>query len=332
MFYSGGWSSRLYLVEAISSNTDLSKSISQVTKFLIRLYGGKYHGPDEAESFVTLDKATQVLIYFKCGELGLGPKIYGVFNGGRLEEYIPSHTLTNSEVQDPEIQTQLMRKLVRFHHLQVPVTNRRIDMIEKPAERFLIYESERGRSYLCKVCAHHGQSVEDYAFDWRPELEWFRKIVPKVQSPDVLCTNDMNHMNCLIRDEPDQFGEIVTLVDYELASMNPRGRDLGNHFIMWEYKADESESLVYPSEDVRKRIIAKYLAATLEITGRKPIEDIDTVEHLLLESEFYALMWLVQLYSEVLQPKDPPHMMADPKNTLVLLVSMLMYFKIQPTI
>ena len=149
------------------------------------------------------------------------------------------------------------------------------------------------------------------------------KFDSKIESPDVLSVNDMNHLNCLIREEPDQFGEFVTLVDYEMASMNPRGRDIANHFIMWHYKFDHSAQLDYPDEETRRRMIGYYLAATAEIVGKQLDAELDTVEHLLLESEFYAMMWLFQIYSEQLQPKQPPHMMSDPANAGILLVSLI---------
>ena len=124
-----------------------------------------------------------MLIYYECGQRGLGPRIYGALDGGRLEEFIPSHTLTTNEVQEPEVQRQLMRKLVRFHHLQVPVSNKRIDMLEVPAERYLELDSPAGRTYSRKVCDYHGKNFEEYVFDWRSEIAWLRSLIPRSRAP-----------------------------------------------------------------------------------------------------------------------------------------------------
>ncbi|PIC37839.1 hypothetical protein B9Z55_010042 [Caenorhabditis nigoni] len=50
--------------------------------------------------------ATQVFMesvsFAIFSERGLGPKLYGFFEGGRMEEYLPSRTLTLDDVRNPE--------------------------------------------------------------------------------------------------------------------------------------------------------------------------------------------------------------------------------------
>ncbi|KAJ8886040.1 hypothetical protein PR048_012246 [Dryococelus australis] len=78
--YSGGLNNFLYLVALPSSCKPLSSEPSQV---LLRLYG-QIHGEQVLESLLT-----ESVIFTLLSERGLGPKLYGVFPGGRLEQYIP---------------------------------------------------------------------------------------------------------------------------------------------------------------------------------------------------------------------------------------------------
>ena len=49
-----------------------------------------------------MEKTSRHLIFFLfLAERNLGPKLQGVFPGGRLEEFIPGHPLTTTELRSP---------------------------------------------------------------------------------------------------------------------------------------------------------------------------------------------------------------------------------------
>ena len=81
--YRGGLSNRVYTCENLAGGDP--------EKVLLRFYGGNLI--DETDPGRALPKASEVLIYCKMGELGLGPKIFGIFEGGRVEEFIPVITI-----------------------------------------------------------------------------------------------------------------------------------------------------------------------------------------------------------------------------------------------
>lgn len=56
----------------------------------MRLYG-QTHGETAIENIIT-----ESVIFTLLSERGLGPKLHGIFPGGRLEEYIPVSSLTFS--------------------------------------------------------------------------------------------------------------------------------------------------------------------------------------------------------------------------------------------
>lgn len=93
LLFSGGMSSRLYVCEQLAAQT--------TTKVLIRLYGGKIVMGDHP--YRTLTEAGEVLLYQKMGELGLGPRLLGVFAGGRLEQYIEVRTVMALRSNDARV-------------------------------------------------------------------------------------------------------------------------------------------------------------------------------------------------------------------------------------
>lgn len=75
---SGGLSNLLYFCSLPSTHTPVTGEPSQV---LLRMYGQLLDKNDT--------KITDSVITMMLSERNLGPKLYGIFPGGRLEEYIP---------------------------------------------------------------------------------------------------------------------------------------------------------------------------------------------------------------------------------------------------
>ena len=78
MVHSGGLSNLLYYCSLPSTHTPVTGEPSQV---LLRMYGQLLEKNDT--------KITDSVITMLLSERNLGPKLYGIFPGGRLEEYIP---------------------------------------------------------------------------------------------------------------------------------------------------------------------------------------------------------------------------------------------------
>jgi len=317
---SGGMCSRLYIVEDISSNNNDSDNCDNddelVKKFLIRLYGGKVIGGDESK-YLTLDRSTQILIYYLCGEIGCGPKIYGSFNGGRLEEFIPCRLMVTDDLNNSTLRQNFASKLARIHNLKLPITSKILDTLEMAKESLKLFDTADGHEYHQKLAAQMGPLDISYIFefDWRSAIEWMIDVGKKFETRHVLCTNDMNIANALIRDKPDKFGEYVTLVDYELASMNPRGIDLGNHFLFHTIDVNSPTFLSgidYPSEDLRQKIIGEYLEQSKIFHNGSDWDEngIDSIEHVLLEAEHGCLQKTLFFLGFMLEPKDETNPMS----------------------
>ena len=83
----------MYLCELLN---DDDKEDIKPAKFLIRIMGGRVLSKeDEATTFGLMKPSIgcQTINYIVQAMRGEGPKIYGVFEGGRIEEFIQSWVL-----------------------------------------------------------------------------------------------------------------------------------------------------------------------------------------------------------------------------------------------
>jgi choline/ethanolamine kinase len=70
----------------------------------------------------TLSAAQQAIVYWEMSRRGWGPKVYGFFPGGQLEEYfVGSHTLTAKEAWDVVVRCAVAKSYARLHSLQLPL-------------------------------------------------------------------------------------------------------------------------------------------------------------------------------------------------------------------
>lgn len=82
----GGLSNLLYRCSLPSTLSPLNGEPSQV---LLRMYGQLHSNEISSGPGSELTTITDSVIFMLLSERKLGPKLYGIFPGGRLEEYIP---------------------------------------------------------------------------------------------------------------------------------------------------------------------------------------------------------------------------------------------------
>lgn len=110
---SGGLSNWLYNVELPEGAAPVRGEPRQV---LLRLYG-QVHGERALEGLIT-----ESVIFTLLSERRLGPKLHGIFPGGRIEEYIPARPLLTKELADPSLSSLIAEKMANIHSMQVPIS------------------------------------------------------------------------------------------------------------------------------------------------------------------------------------------------------------------
>lgn len=207
----GGQSNLIYLV----SSTNLTKISSETPAcFLIRIHCQPAH-----------QVFNDTVIFSVLSERGLGPKLYGFFPGGRLEEFLPSRTLDTDIIKLPNIAQQVGAIFPKYHAIDVPISKNAgaLQFIRHNLEAYkelggtvhkmrpysIKYEKEKVRETI---------SVDDL----EREIEVFEKWTKALEDTIVFCHNDLAPLNVL---ELDDTKELV-LIDFEYASYNWRGFDL----------------------------------------------------------------------------------------------------------
>ncbi|XP_066959984.1 choline/ethanolamine kinase isoform X4 [Macrobrachium rosenbergii] len=237
--HGGGLSNLLYYCALPPTHPPKSTEPSEV---LLRIYG-QVHGEDALESLLT-----ESVIFALLSERRLGPRLYGVFPGGRLEQFIPARSLLTEELGDRELSPLIASKMARIHALNVPIS-KEPSWLWNTMEKWL----KSGQELFSKKPNIDGipEHILDRVkkFNYRKEIDYLRKIIAKVQSPVVFSHNDMQEGNILLNTQGKTPDDRLSIIDFEYCSYNYRGFDIANHFCEWMY---EYKLPVYPYYTVAK--------------------------------------------------------------------------------
>ena len=192
----GGLVNRMKLVTIKSTNY----------KVLIREYGGNFLDGEKLRSFLP-PISYQLLIFHELSKMKIGPELLGVFESGRIEEFIPSHTLKPDEFNDEEIMKDLAINTAIIHSLKLPFNQR-------PANRFGLmtegYRKFMNETDLEKFCGNFKTGIldcgADYELfktivntDWSEEANDLMKIIDTFDPKIGLTLWDTNYLNVLVR-------------------------------------------------------------------------------------------------------------------------------------
>jgi len=110
----GGLTNLVFSV-ALPNNVQVCGREPHVT--LLRLFGEEHNSPEQQYKLII-----QTVVFTMLAERNLGPKLHGVFPGGRFEEFIMGHTLTPQEMRTVDYSRQIARNVALVHSLNVPVS------------------------------------------------------------------------------------------------------------------------------------------------------------------------------------------------------------------
>lgn len=259
----------------------------------------------------------ETLSFYAIGVAGLGPKMYGAFDGGRVEQFLPSHTLREADYieRGSELVLELARQLARFHALELPISQIKYDMLNIAES----YHNECDRDALKAFGQHFGISTKTAEeFDIAHEIQWAKSIEKVISSRIVTCKGDLVKHNVLVLDEKNKFGEKIMIIDYERTARDYRGRDIGELFTMQQYEmVNDMFTTVsdYPSEEWRREFIQEYLNETKTLSYFEWSDVWDTVEHVLMEAEFFGLYILLLYSGSIVRLKTDNSMRQQPIET-----------------
>uniref|UniRef100_S4RYQ3 ethanolamine kinase n=1 Tax=Petromyzon marinus TaxID=7757 RepID=S4RYQ3_PETMA len=222
-------------------------------------------------------------------ERALGPKLYGIFPQGRLEQYIPSRKLATEELWVPELSAQIATKMGHFHLMQMPFN-------KEP--RWLFDTMTRYLDQVMTLNFSREVQIRKFnkllAFNLVQEMDSLKALLAETLSPVVFCHNDCQEGNttCQLNEEDSTASARLMIIDFEYSSYNYRGFDIGNHFCEWMFDYSQpswpffkTNVENYPSREQQLLFIRQYLAAC----GDDDDIDLNKEEAMLVEVNRFAL-------------------------------------------
>ncbi|KAG5191711.1 kinase-like domain-containing protein, partial [Tribonema minus] len=249
-------------------------------RVLLRCYG--------LNSNAFFDRSAELLAFKYLARNGLGPQLLGEFANGRIEEFLDAQTLTPELMRAPRMSAQIARQVAAMHALR-PAGLDTAPQLLRTLQRWHAMaragaQLPRSSSGDVDVIAQLDACVAE-----------LRARLAATPSPTVFCHNDLQYGNVMYTcaedggsGGSDGGSGGLYLIDYEYASYNPRGFDVGNHFCEWcaDYRGAAPHALDaarFPSDAQRRAFCAAYLG---ESDGAAAAPRVDA---LMREAQEYAL-------------------------------------------
>ncbi|CEF60143.1 Protein kinase-like domain-containing protein [Strongyloides ratti] len=271
----GGLSNLIFKIELPSHIKPTGKEPSCA---LIRIHG--------SSSSLTL--IIDTIIFTILSERSMGPKLFGIFSEGRLEEYIPSRCLSKIDLHQECVQKNVAFLLSQIHTLCCPIKKESV-LVDQIKQWLKNIELKLGKNAkweikTTQIDSKYSKNAPKYVTleSLKNELEYVEECLNKSNSPIVFCHNDLQEGNILLSNEYEltKEGKLKKIdndidesliqpffvIDYEYANYNYRGFDFGNHFCEWGISYDTEDSCGYtintdhfPTSQKMKVFLKEYL-------------------------------------------------------------------------
>lgn len=268
------------------------------SSLLIRRKGGNIVDVDE---FAINTDISSTLIAYEMSRRGLGPKMYGIFKGGTVEEFIDSHTLKSEESKDPDISRDIAISIAKVHAIKGLPLKQTVneDNIASMKEWSKMIPSKRDYIQNNKNLSKYNLDIEFlYNFDYATEIDWIDNQFKTRKMRKNFILNDMNYLNCLVKNNPKD-GELrVMLIDYDIGHYDYRGIDIGIHFFNRRFQVEDKDNKIipnstFPTTEEKKRFIKIYQDEIKKLNVWNDFDEngIDSVDNLLIESMIGQLQY-----------------------------------------
>uniref|UniRef100_A0A8C2X5T3 Ethanolamine kinase n=1 Tax=Cyclopterus lumpus TaxID=8103 RepID=A0A8C2X5T3_CYCLU len=295
---SGGLSNLLYLCSLPDHIPSVGEEPHQV---LLRVYGAILQvglsSWGSSISYLTINMCgldslvLESVMFAILAERTLGPKLYGIFPEGRLEQYLPNTRMRTDQLSNPAISAEIATKLAHFHEMSMPF-NKEPKWLFGTIKKYL----DQVMSLNLVREAHVKKYNKLMKLDLPAELESLRELLAATPSPVVFCHNDVQEGNILmLEDEDHNSTDKFMLIDFEYSSYNYRGFDFGNHFCEWMYDYTynqwpfyKARPENYPTREQQLHFIRGYLAEQRR-HSEMIMDQTQIEEEMITEANRYAL-------------------------------------------
>jgi choline/ethanolamine kinase len=300
---SGGLTNQIYSVTLTDDVVPKKEEEeNQPRKVILRLYGEKHMQNSEDLKDIRNQRLSDAVIGVLLEERNLGPKLYGVFPRGELQEFVDGRAVTAQDEADPTFVKEVAIKLARFHSLKPPIKKRN-DYLRNMRN---IYDQAYKKVPIDELVKKLNLTNIE-STDWIKEIDWLERVITKLNPPLALIHYDFSGRNMLIRNNPNNdlpFNR-VALFDHELSMYSYRSHDFAWLFNFWGKQPFEIKP--YPSDDVIKPFLEFYHEECVKIHGKYFEKDKrNSISNLMIETKVFHLVidLLSGIYMMLMDPID----------------------------
>lgn len=225
---------------------------------LLRIYG-----PSHSDTDVQLEVFKQLAME------NLGPKLYGIFDGGRLEEYLPSNPLLWHEMISEKVFAAVARKIAAIQRMNVKQLNKGPNWL---LDKFNLYYdfivlANKSPPIFSEQTLETTKCIANELrdIDYKSEINYLENLILESNAPLVFSHNDLHQNNIILLHNNNEQNNIqgldedlsiltiedrIVLIDFEYCSYNYRTFDLANHLSEWcfDYNGDKYPYFNYSKE------------------------------------------------------------------------------------
>ncbi|XP_071347631.1 ethanolamine kinase 1 [Trachinotus anak] len=234
-------------------------SLQEPGCILVRLYGRM------TELYVNRDREVEMFQVFHAH--GCGPQIYCSFQNGICYEFVRGKVLDDELLRQPSIYRLIAAEMGRIHSIQPKCGLSAEPLLWTKMSHFLtLVQSSISSSPAEQRCTKSSASLRDVPSfkTLSAEMESLKRHLSQINSPTVLCHNDLLTKNIIYNHEEG----MVKFIDYEYADYNYQAFDIGNHFNEFAGVNNVNYSL-YPSRELQRDWLTAYLESYKHSTGRE---------------------------------------------------------------
>ncbi|OJA18841.1 hypothetical protein AZE42_00823 [Rhizopogon vesiculosus] len=257
-------------------------SVALTPTLLLRIYGS-------ASSSLISRSHELHMLHILSSRYHFGPRMYGTFTNGRIEEYFESVTLVPSDLRNKLVSQWIASRMAQLHSVDLTVIEGPLTVSALEGKSWEIGVKKNVKAWLPAaqevLALQHVSETTRQTFNldrfyerWMRYLRWVSHV-EKIEgaSRRVFAHNDAQYGNILrltgplLHDAPEHHQIVV--VDFEYASPNPLAFDIANHFHEWtaDYHSSTPHLLDpnrYPTKEERYNFYQAYLAHSYPIETR----------------------------------------------------------------
>ena len=291
--------------------------MSSISTLLLRIYG------PSSGSLISRPKELHTL-HVLSSQYNIGPRVYGTFENGRIEEYFDSLSLTNSDIRNPQISRWIGARMAELHSVDIDVVDGTSEgkklQIAANVDSWVTSANEVLRLPSVSDSTRQELDLSTFKDEWNRYYAWAIRQGRGLGSKRVFAHNDTQYGNLLrLRhsregiDEhrqvcsifhyldgtilfltPDTWEKII-VVDFEYAGPNPAAYDIANHFQEWtaNYHSRTPHLLNpsrYPTLEERCNFYTSYLRHACML-AKEPIIDGEELTNLVRDLEWDVRIW-----------------------------------------